>query len=246
MENLRTRIKTFLNISYNLAYNINNSFNFDYGKGKSSACGGCDGHGVGSGLSSGCDYFGYGYSYCYGSEIGADIGKGNGYGHGIKALENIKELNGDNVYLIDNMHTIIKSIRGNIAQGFIIHSDFTSSPCYIVKEQNHFAHGVTLHDAFEALQEKLYDDSTTEERIEAFLKKFTNYDTPYPNRELFTYHHVLTGSCRMGREGFCKDNNIDLDGKTTIREFVSLTKNNYGSEVIRKLPKAYGINNFKN
>ena len=139
------------------------------------------------------------------------------------------------------MPTIIKSVRDNIAQGFILQRDLTLKPCYIVKEQNMFAHGDTLHDAFTALQEKLYDNSTEEERIEAFRKKFPEYDTLYPNRDLFTYHHVLTGSCRMGRESFCKDKGIDLDGSTTVREFFELTKDSYGGDVICKLPEVYGV-----
>ena len=139
------------------------------------------------------------------------------------------------------MQTIIKSVRDNIAQGFVLQRDLTLTPCYIVKEQNKFAHGNTLHDAFAALQEKLYDDSTEEERIEAFRKKFPEYDTPYSNRDLFAYHHVLTGSCRMGRESFCKDKGISLDCSTTVREFIELTKDSYGSDTIRKLPEAYGV-----
>ena len=139
------------------------------------------------------------------------------------------------------MPTIIKSVRDNIAQGFVLLSDLTLKPCYIVKEQSKYAHGDTLHDAFSALQEKLYDDSTEEERIEAFRKEFPEYDTPYPNRDLFTYHHVLTGSCQMGRESFCKDKGIDLDGCTTVRELVELTKGSYGGDIIKKLPKIYGI-----
>lgn len=183
------------------------------------------GSGYGDGSGSGD---GYGYGYGYGS------GYGSGYGDGIK------EMNGDKVYVIDDVPTIIKSVRDNIAQGFILNNDFTLQPCYIVKEQNHFAHGDTLHDAFMSLQEKLYDDSTEEERIEAFREKFPDYDTPYPNRDLFAYHHVLTGSCRMGRESFCKGKGINLNDSTTVRQFVLLTKDSYGSATIRKLPQAYG------
>ena len=175
----------------------------------------------------------------YGSGCGCGCGDGSGYGYGDGG---VKELNGDNVHLIDGIQTIIKSVRGNIAQGFILKNDLTLQPCYIVKEQNYFAHGDTLHDAFTSLQEKLYDDSTEEERIEAFVKEFPDYDTPYPNRDLFDYHHVLTGSFRMGRESFCKDKGINLDGSTTVRDFVSLTKDSYGSEAIRMLPHAYGVN----
>ena len=181
--------------------------------------------------------FGYGSGEGYGFGSGSGDGSGAGYGDG-----GIKELNGDNVHLIDGIQTIIKSVRGNIAQGFILKNDLTLQPCYIVKEQNYFAHGDTLHDAFTSLQVKLYDGSTEEERIEAFIKKFPNYDTPYSNRDLFAYHHVLTGSCRMGRESFCKDKGINLDGSTTVREFIILTKDSYGSDTICKLPQAYGVN----
>ena len=192
-----------------------------------------DGYGDGSGSGDGS-----GDGYGYGSGDGSGYGSGDGDGDG----DGVKELNGDKVYMIDDVPTIIKSVRDNIAQGFILNNDLTLQPCYIIKEQNHFAHGGTLHDAFTSLQEKLYDDSTEEERIEAFRKKFPDYDTPYPNRDLFAYHHVLTGSCRMGRESFCKDKGINLDGTTTVRQFVLLTKDSYGSATIRKLPQAYGIN----
>ncbi len=176
-----------------------------------------------------------------GSGSGSGSGYGSGYGSGSGSGYGVKEINGDTVYMVDDVPTIIKSVRGNIAQGYILQSDLTQKPCYIVKEQNKFAHGSTLHDAFSSLQEKLYDGSTEEERIEAFRKKFPEYDTPYPNRDLFAYHHVLTGSCRMGRESFCEDKGISLDGSTTVREFVELTKDSYGSDIIRKLPEAYGV-----
>ena len=226
METLETRIKAFLSKTYGDGYGDGSGSRYDSGYGDGSGDGSgygyCDGSGDGSGKGCGC-----------GSGKGSGYGYGSGYG--------VKELNGDNVYLVDEIQTIIKSVHGNIAQGFILHSDLTLQSCYIVKEQNLFSHGETLHDAFTALQEKLYGDSTEEERIEAFVKKFPDYDTPYSNRDLFTYHHVLTGSCRMGREFFCDDKGINLDGSTTVREFVSLTKDSYGSETIRRLPQAYGV-----
>ena len=241
MGTLEDRIKAFLSVSSGSGdgsgYGSGCGDGYDFGDG--SGCGdgydfgdgsGCgDGYGSGYGSGSGC---GDGYGSGYGDGSGCGDGYGSGYG--------IKELNGDKVYMIDDVPTIIKSVRDNIAQGFILNNDLTLQPCYIVKEQNHFAHGDTLHDAFTSLQEKLYDDSTEEERIEAFRKKFPDYDTPYPNRDLFAYHHVLTGSCRMGRESFCKDKGINLNDSTTVRQFVLLTKDSYGSATIRKLPQAYG------
>lgn len=242
METLETCINAFL------------STTCGDGSGLGSGCGYSDrsgtGYGSGSGYGSGRG-FGDGSGYICGDGsgngkgFGSDDGCGYGSGNGFESRRGVKELNGENVHLVDGIQAIIKSVHGNIAQGFILKNDLTLQPCYIVKEQNKFAHGDTLHDAFTSLQEKLeriYDESTEEERIEAFVEKFPNYDTPYSNRDLFDYHHVLTGSCRMGREGFCKDKGINLDGSTTVRDFVSLTNDSYGSETIRRLPQAYGVN----
>ena len=229
METLETRIKAFLSVSSGSGYGYGSGDGYGYDDG--SGYGSGYGYGYGDG-----DGDGYGYGSGSGDGSGSGYGDGDGYGYGY----DIKELNGDKVYMIDDVPTIIKSVRDNIAQGFILNNDLTLQPCYIVKEQNHFAHGDTLHDAFTSLQEKLYDGSTEEERIEAFREKFPDYDTPYSNSDLFAYHHVLTGSCRMGRESFCKDKGISLNDSTTVRQFVLLTKDSYGSATIRMLPQAYG------
>ena len=218
MEALDDKIKKFLAIDVGC------------GCGSGDGCGYGDGYGDGDGYGSG-----YGDGYGSGDGSGDGSGYGSGYGYGIK------EINGDKIYIIDNIPTILMSIRENVAKGYILQSDLQLKSCFVVKENNKFAHGNTLRDAFTSLQEKLYDDSTEEERIEAFKKKFPEYDVKYANRDLFAYHHVLTGSCRMGRESFVSGRGLSLDDKTTIREFVELTKNAYGGDIIKKLPSAYGI-----
>lgn len=176
-----------------------------------------------------------------GCGCGCGFGSSYGYGYGSGDDLGVKEINGNIVCIIDDIPTIITSVRNNIAKGFIVKNDLQFKPCYIVKENNHFAHGFTLKDAFMSLQEKLYDDSTEEERIEAFMKQFPEYDVKYDNMDLFVYHHVLTGSCRMGREAFMSNKGLSLDGKTSVREFVKLTQDAYGGDIIKKLPEAYGI-----
>ena len=110
------------------------------------------------------------------------------------------------------------------------------TPCFVVKENGKFAHGNTLHDAFTALQEKLYDDRTEEERLAAFREHFADFGKKYPAKELFAWHHVLTGSCKAGRMAFCQDKGIDLEKDTySVVEFIRLTKDAYGGEMIRKL-----------
>ena len=248
MEGLEDEVKKFLAID--VGTGIGDDASDGYGAG--------DGAGYGYGAGGGCGYSdncgdgdgkgsGHGSSFGYGFGCGCGKGKGLGcsyyFGSGYGFGDNIglKEINGKKVYIVDNTQTIFTSVRGNVAQGFIVQNNLQLTPCFIVKENNEFAHGSTLRDAFESLQEKLYEDSTDEERIEAFKKKFPSYDEKYNNGDLFTYHHILTGSCRMGRESFVKDKGLSLDGKTSVREFVELTKDAYGGDIIKELPKAYGI-----
>jgi len=245
MEMLEDKIKNFLVVDVGYGYGNGDAAGYGFGR-----YGLGDGFGAGSGL-------GVDYGYGRGSGVGKGRGDGTNYsdvadnnnnkgysdgsGYGWGDNLGIKDVNGNIVCIIDDIPTIITSVRNNIAKGFIVKNDLQFEPCYIVKENNHFAHGFTLKDAFMSLQEKLYDDSIEEERIEAFMKQFPEYDVKYDNMDLFVYHHVLTGSCRMGREAFMSNKGLSLDGKTSVREFVKLTQDAYGGDIIKKLPEAYGI-----
>jgi hypothetical protein len=248
MEMLEEKIKKFLAVDVGYGYGFGCGSCDFYGKGSGGGCSGNgdgDGDGSGYGMGYGSDAgFGHGSNYStYGTyDDGNDCGSGSLYctGSGKGYGDGIKEINGKEIYMVDYIPTIFKSIRNNIAKGFIVKNDLQFDPCYIVKENNQFAHGDTLKDAYMSLQEKLYDYSTEEERIEAFKKQFPEYDVKYNNRDLFVYHHVLTGSCRMGREAFMSNKGLSLDGKTSVREFVKLTQDAYGGDIIKKLPEAYG------
>ena len=210
-------------------YGSGNGYGYGSGYGDGSGYGYGDGSGDGFGNGSGYGS-GYGDGSGYGSGDGYGDGSGDGFGNGINTFC------GKKVYIIDDMQTIIESVRGNIAKGYILQSDLTLTPCHVVKENGKFAHGNTLREAFEALQEKLYDDSTEEQRLQKFREHFPDFSKEYPAKELFVWHHVLTGSCKAGREAFCRDNGIDINNDTfTIHEFISLTKNSYGGETIKKL-----------
>ena len=58
---------------------------------------------------------------------GYDYGDGYGYGDGVKSI------NGNPIYVVDNIPTIITNVKGNIAKGFILHTDLSLTPCFIVK-----------------------------------------------------------------------------------------------------------------
>jgi hypothetical protein len=192
-----------------------------------------DGSGDGSGYGDGS---GDGSGYGYGSGSGDGYGSGSGYGYGSGSGDGIKTFNGDKVYIIDDIPTIIKHVHDNVAKGYILNDDFTLTETFVAKGNGKFAHGETLHEAFASLQEKLYDDSTEEERLEAFKKHFPDFTKKVSAKELFHWHHVLTGSCKQGRLSFCTNKGIDIDNDTyTVHEFIELTQDSYGGDIIRKL-----------
>lgn len=173
------------------------------------------------------------------SKKGRGFGWGSSTLHGQTNLINITKFEGTKVYNIDKVSTIITAVHGNIAQGFILNLDLTLTPCYIVKKNGRFAHGETLHEAKGMLLAKLYNLKPESERIKAFKKRFPKYNVPYSNADLFNYHHILTGSCKLGRLAFMRSHNLSLKGTTTVEDFIKLTIDAYGGNVIRRLRKAY-------
>ena len=158
----------------------------------------------------------------------------NGYGNGIKSI------NGHNIYKVDDTPTIFTHIRGNVARGFVLERNVSLQPCYIVKGHGYFAHGESLKEAQEALEEKILDDMDVEEKIELFKEKFPNANEKYPAKDFYHWHHNLTGSCEMGRKSFANSHNIDIDTDyMTVNEFIELTENAYCGEVIRLLRESY-------
>ena len=60
-------------------------------------------------------------------------------------------------------------------------------------------------------------------------------DKKYLAKVYFDWHGKLTGSCLAGRNLFVQENNISMSRKYTLKEFCELTKNAYGSDIIRKI-----------
>ena len=114
--------------------------------------------------------------------------------------------------------------------------DLTLLPCYVVKHENYFAHGETLKEARQALQDKIYQNMDTEEKIEIFIKEFADINKKYSAKTFYDWHYKLTGSCEMGRNNFVENNKIDLENdKFTAIEFINMAENEYGSEIIKTI-----------
>ena len=255
MEKIKDKIKQFLSISS--GYGSGSGDGYGYGDGSGSGSGDGYGSGSGDGYGSGSgdgygygdgsgdgygsgsgygDGSGYGYGSGYGAGSGSGSGSGSGYGYGSGYGDGIKKFNGDDVYKIDKVQTIIKSVHGNYAKGFILNSDLTLTPCFIAKEGNFFAHGKTLKEAVQDAHGKYMQSVPVEERIAEFNRQYPDRDKKVDASGLFQWHNTLTGSCLMGREQFCQEHNLDYkNGKYTVNEFIELTKDAYGSEIIKQL-----------
>lgn len=178
--------------------------------------------------------FGFGYGDCFGFGYGDCSGSGSGSSFG--SNNDIKTFDNNMIYLIDEIPTIIKNIHNNIAKGYILNNDLSLMPCYIAKRNNLFAHGKTIKEAVEALQDKIFARLDIEERIDLFLKEFSDIDKKYPAKAFYDWHNKLTGSCEMGRDMFVKNGGYDLEKDMfTVKEFINITRNEYGGDIIKQL-----------
>ena len=221
----------FLTISYGSGY----GYGYGYGRG----------YGSGSGSSSG-DGSGSGSGYDSGDGSGSGSGSGSGYGSGSGDVYcsgpgsgcAIKNFCGERVFAIDDTPTIIRSAHGNLAKGFVLRGDFKLIPCYIAKHDNMFAHGETIQEAVVAVNKKVLKNMDSDKVIDKFFEHFTDLSKKYPARDFFEWHHYLTGSCEMGRKAFVKNSGYDIEhDRFTVQEFIDITRNAYGKDVILRLEK---------
>lgn len=180
------------------------------------------------------DGSGFGNGYGYGD--GSCDGSGYGDGHGVGPDTFCRE----RMCLVDGIRAIISNVHGNIAVGKILYNDFSTEKTYIVKHDRLFAHGKTLHEARDALLEKMLDDMPEQKRIKKFIDAHS-IEGEYLNIDFFRWHHRLTGSCEQGRKAFVQDHEIDLNGSMTTKEFLKLTKDSYGGDIIKRVIKAYEV-----
>ena len=210
-------------------------YGYGDGSGDGSGYGSGSGDGDGSGYGSG-DGYGDGSGYGYGSGSGSDDGSGYGYGYGYGygSGRDIKKINGMEVVSIDGVYTVAKRMSRGVLRGFIFKRGLQLEPCVVVKQGTTFAHGKDIREAMNALRDKLYDNMSVDDRIAAFWQEHNRQDT-YTVEDFYRWHHILTGSCDMGRRQFAEQHGLTMDERHTVECFIELTKDAYGGDVIRRL-----------
>jgi len=76
-----------------------------------------------------------------------------------------------------------------------------------------------------------------DDKIESFISQF-DMSLKYPASKFYDWHNKLTGSCEFGRDNYFKNHEIDMDDKYTVTQFINLTLNEYGGEIISQLKTA--------
>ena len=238
----REEIQTFLSIQQPIyascggsGYGSSDFSGYGYGNGSGQGYASKDGNGSGNGCGAGYNNF---YGYGFGCVCGRGFDKSDGFDEG-SYYGNILTFNGNIVDNIDMLPTIIIQVNGNFAKGYIIKDDLTLESCYIAKAGNFFAHGKTLKEAFTYAEGKEMEEMPIEERIKNFVETFGSLNSEHTGKEYYDWHHFLTGSCQIGRDEFCKAHDIDLSKKYTVKYFLDITKNSYGSNIIKLVREAY-------
>lgn len=240
MEILKDVIERFLSVSY--GYGKGNGYCNGDGYGNGNAYGNVDGHGIGTGNGDGhgkgngdgydnCNVYGDVYGGGNGDGYGNGNGKGNGYG--------IHSINGNPIYNVDSMPTVIKLVHGNYAFGYTLKYNVILVPCYIAKFNDCFAHGKTLKDAVKDAMSKWMNDIPLDDRIDEFMKEYPYLDSVARCSDLFRWHNILTGSCELGREQFCEQHGISINDRMSVKEFCEIAADSYGGEKIIKLKERY-------
>ena len=156
-------------------------------------------------------------------------------------LKDVMFVNGYPAVRIDGILTACRFLFANYLKGFSV--SLTASDCFVAKSDTDkpvFAHGRDIRSAHRSLLAKLIGGKDIEERINDFVKSHPSWSEKYSASDLFEWHFLLTGSCKFGRDAFCKANHIDMEKDLfTVGEFVDMVRGNYGWEVIKLIPGHY-------
>lgn len=155
------------------------------------------------------------------------------------------EFEGYKVYLINSVPTCITAVHKAAdymyAEGFLINDSMYKENCFVAKVNGEYAHEVTLRLAVLSALEKLHKNEPLDVKINSFIEEFPNLHENVDNNRLFMYHHLLTGSCTLGRKKFIQEHHIDINGSMTVEQFINLTAYDYNGDIIRELGKHYGM-----
>ena len=134
--------------------------------------------------------------------------------------------NGREYIKVDGMFTVIDSHHGNV---YRVHKLGSEEQLYLVTDgDNHWAHGDTLQEARTDLVYKINDRDTS-------MYKGMTLDDTLTFEEAIAAYRTITGACSPGTRDYIT-NRLPKPHKEkyTIREIITLTEGEYGSEKFKE------------
>jgi len=173
------------------------------------------------------------------SEYGSGDGDGSGNGYSYDDII-IHIYRGKDVYYINKLPVIIYSIEENIALCDMINiNNFALNRCYFAKYNNVFAYSYTAKYALEAAMDDYIRLHDIDSRILLFKEKFLP-NIKYSAKEFCKWYSLLNDVSSFDYNLFFKKKGINLDkDEFTVKYFIELTINGYGSSIIKKLNDYY-------
>jgi len=125
--------------------------------------------------------------------------------------------------IIDGILSEVIKEKGNILH---VKNHGEDKISYIVKDGDVYSHGATLEEAKKSLKYKISNRDTTQ-------YKDHTLDTKLSLTDLIRCYRVITGACEGGAKYFIEQNKIE-DREYVIKEFIEITKGQYGNETFAK------------
>ena len=172
---------------------------------------------------------GLGWGLDSGESLGLGSGSGEGEGYTLMILY------GRIVHYIDGIPCLPVSAHGDtMAVDVIDEQDWTLSRAYVARWQGEAAHGETVRKAVEAARNKYFARMGPGEKKRQLLDLFAEKGR-LTVKELYAWHGRITGSCEFGRSRFQEEHGFKDDDTLSLEEFVELTRNAYGGDLIASL-----------
>ena len=149
------------------------------------------------------------------------------------------------IHNINGNAVAITQEHGRAKRGVALSPSLNKHDCYVITFGESFGIGDNLHDAYEDVKRVITSKTTHVQKgydwAQFVVDRYPDVDALIPNLELLELHNIITNSCSSGIQTFAAQHGIDIDGSSSMRTFITLTKDSFGSDVIKSIADKYGI-----
>ena len=144
----------------------------------------------------------------------------------------------DGLSYIEKHLTHIDNITDKEACGFYLGRSGRKIPFFAIKDDDKIGIGASYGHASDVLLMKQTIGISEEQRLSEFIESHEK-DKSYTVENLWDWHRYLTLSCYSGGERFRDEHGLKMEDLMSIQHFISITENDFGGHIIKKLKPYY-------